>query len=324
MQTKLEITPRTILLFFLILGGIWLFIEVRDILQLLFIAIIFMSALRPSVDQLERMHISRTLAIFLLYGIVISLISGFVTLIFPPLLSESVKLLTHLPQYFQEVPPFINLNPDTFMQQIAPFTQNVARVTVGVFSNIITVFTLAVFTFYFLLERNNLTEFLAMFIGPELGQKTVEIVKKAEVRLGGWVRGQLLLGLIIGMACYLGLVFLGISYALPLALIAGILEMVPIIGPIISAIPAVLVGLTISPETAFAVVALYFVVQQLENNLIVPIVMKKAVGIPPLASLLALMIGGKLAGVMGVVLSIPILLVVQTVIQEITVKQNKT
>lgn len=322
MQTKIEFTPKTALVIGLVVLGLWLVVQIRDILQLIFIAVILMSALRPAVDLLENLRIPRAIAIFILYAVILSLMSGFVTLVFPPLLSESAKLLTHLPQYFQRVAPFVDFNSDSLLQQIAPLTQNVARVTVGLFTNVITIFTIAVFTFYFLLERNNLRVFLEMFIGAELGKKVADIVRGAEVRLGAWVRGQLFLALIIGMVSYLGLVFLGISYALPLAIFAGILEMVPIIGPIISAVPAVLVALTISPGLALAVVALYFVIQQLENNLVVPMVMQKAVGLPPLASLLALMIGGKLGGVVGIILSVPILLVIQTVIQEVTTKQH--
>ena len=102
-----------------------------------------------------------------------------------------------------------------------------------------------------------------------------------------------------------------------------ILEIIPIIGPIISAVPSVLVALTVSPGLALAVIALYIIVQQLENNLIVPAVMRQAVGLPPLASLLALMIGGRLAGTIGIVLAVPMLLVIQTLIQEFLLKGEK-
>ena len=109
---------------------------------------------------------------------------------------------------------------------------------------------------------------------------------------------------------------------MPLALVAGVLEMVPIIGPIISAIPAVLVALTISPGLALTVAALYFIIQQLENNLIVPSVMQKAVGIPPLVTLLALMVGGRLGGTVGIILAVPILLAVETVLRELNIAKN--
>ena len=191
------------------------------------------------------------------------------------------------------------------------------------FSNILTVFTIAVFTFYFLLERNNLRKFLDIFVGDDLGDRLVIVVKDIEERLGAWVRGQLLLALIIGLASYLGLFILGISYVLPLALIAGILEMVPIIGPIISAIPAIIVALTVSPGLALAVAALYIIIQQLENNLIVPTVMHKVLGMPPLAILLALMVGGRLGGVVGIILAVPVLLVIQTVVGEFTPDAKK-
>ena len=160
-------------------------------------------------------------------------------------------------------------------------------------------------------------------MGDDLGDRLVIVVKDIEERLGAWVRGQLLLALIIGLASYLGLFILGISYVLPLALIAGILEMVPIIGPIISAIPAIIVALTVSPGLALAVAALYIIIQQLENNLIVPTVMHKVLGMPPLAILLALMVGGRLGGVVGIILAVPVLLVIQTVVGEFTPDAKK-
>lgn len=316
MPTKIEITTKSVLLIVLIFVVGWLLVQVRDILVLLFVSFIVMSALKPLVDRVDQLRLPRFLAILAVYAIVISVIVGFGTAIVPPLVSQTVRLTTNLPRYFTQAAPFININQDTIISQIAPIGQNVARVTIGIFSNIVTFFTIAVFAFYFLLEHRNLRHFLDAFVGDELGDRIVIVVKTAEAQLGAWIRGELLLALIIGLASYLGLTLLGISYALPLALIAGVLEVIPIIGPIISAIPAVLVALTVSPGLALAVVALYFIIQQLENNLIVPGVMQKAVGVPPLASLLALMIGGRLGGIVGIILAVPILLVVKTIIQE--------
>lgn len=323
MPTRFEITTKTILYALLLVGAGWLLIQIRDILLLLFISFIFMSALRPLVDWFERLRLPRVAAVFIVYIIVGTFLFGFGRVLLPPLISETGRLVTHLPEYLAQAAPFVRENIVSFIQQVGPLGQNVVRVTYSVFSNVISVLSVAVFTFYFLLESKNLREFLDMFLGVAMGEKFVTIVRHAELRLGSWVRGELLLMLIIGLATYLGLTLLGINYALPLAIFAGLLEVVPIIGPIISGVPAVLVALTISPGLALAAVALYFIIQQLENNLIVPQVMQRAVGMPPLASLIALMVGGQLAGTVGIILAVPVLLVIQTVIQDLTAAQKR-
>ncbi len=133
---------------------------------------------------------------------------------------------------------------------------------------------------------------------------------RIELKLGGWLRGQIILMLIIGISTYIGLTLLGVEYALALAVIAGILEIVPIIGPILSAIPALIVAFTVSPIAGFGVIGLYILIQQLENHLVVPKVMQKAVGFNPLVTIIVLMIGGNLLGLMGAILAIPIAIVV--------------
>lgn len=317
MTQKIEISPKTILFIVaLILAG-WLVLVIRDIIFLLFISFIIMSAVRPLVEYLEKFKLPRPVAILCVYVLLIGLVIIYGSFIFPPLVTESIKLLQHLPQYLSRLSPYIKYNPETLFQQIAPIGQNVAKVTLGVFTNILSLVTILVFTFYFLLERNNLSLFLEFFVGNIWSNRIVNIINKSESRMGAWVRGQFILMIIIGQASFIGLTLLGVNYALPLALIAGALEAFPIIGPNLSAIPAILVALMVSPGLALAVVALYFIIQQLENNLIVPTVMRKTVGIPPLVSLIVLMIGGKLGGVVGVILSIPTLLVIQTTAKEL-------
>ena len=163
-------------------------------------------------------------------------------------------------------------------------------------------------------------QFVRLISSPFSGKsekKISGIIIKVEKGLGKWVRGQLTLSVIVGVLIYIGLRILGIPFALPLALVAGILEIVPIIGPIVSAIPAVLVGLTIAPVMGLAVAALFLIVQQLENNLIVPMVMSKVVGLQPPIIIIALLIGAKLAGIGGAFLAVPIIVVSKIIIQEI-------
>lgn len=317
MPQKIEISPRTILFIAGFVGLIWLVLYIKDILFLLFISFIFMSAMRPVVEKLVSWSVPRALGILLVYIAVITVFVIVGTFIVPPLVEQTVRLVTNLPEFLEPLSPYVQLDFNTVLGQIAPLGQNVARFTLGIFSNVLTIFTILVFSFYFLLERKNLKTYLMALVGTEMADRTLNIVRKAENRMGAWVNGQLVLMIIIGTTCYIGLSLLGVSYALPLALVAGLLEAVPIIGPNIAAVPAILVAFTISPWLAAAVAALYFIVQQVENNILVPTVMRRAVGVPPLASLLALMVGGRLAGVLGAILAVPILLAAQTILEEI-------
>lgn len=179
MPQKLEISTRSILyLLGIILGG-WLLLQIRDVLFLLFIAFILMAAMRPAVDNLDR-RLPRILSVLIVYLLVISLLVGFGSVIFPPLITESTKFITNLPELFAVISARFNLNLDTSIQQIAPIGQNVARITLGIFSNILSIFTVAILTFYLLLERKNLRLLLNAFIGEQTAENIRAIVREIE------------------------------------------------------------------------------------------------------------------------------------------------
>jgi predicted PurR-regulated permease PerM len=156
---------------------------------------------------------------------------------------------------------------------------------------------------------------LRFFPNHNAESRAEALVLAVEKQVGGWVRGELVLMLIIGVLTYVGLILLGIPYALPLAVLAGLLEAVPNLGPTIAAIPVILMGLTISPLIGLGGLLQSIVIQQLENNLIVPKVMQSATGTQPLVTILVLLVGFTLGGVAGAILSMPIFLTVQTVIK---------
>ncbi len=313
MVNKVEVSHKTILFTVLFLASLWIIFQIRDILLILFVAFILTSAISPIIDKLEKKHITRPLAILIIYIFGLAIIATIVTLVMPPLINETVRLASRLPEFINSIFPQSQIDFDTIFRQIIPVGTGVVRFSVGIFSNVLSIITLLVITFYFLLERKKLEGYLTDFIGNEAGKRIYTIVSEIEMKLGAWVRGEFTLMTIIGLTSYLGLTILKVDYALPLAIFAGFLEIVPIIGPIISAIPAVLVAFATSPGLALVVAALYTLIQQLENSFIVPTVMKKAVGLPPLVTILALMIGGRLAGVGGAMLSVPIVLVLQVV-----------
>lgn len=317
MPTKIEISHKTIIFTVFFLIFLWLVLQIRDILIMLFISFIFMSALKPLVESLERLKIPRLFAILFVYLSLFGFFVIFLIFVFPPLIAQTSTLGGYLPKYVGIALPFLNLHLQTIMDQLAPLGENILRMTFSFFSNIFAVVTIFVFTFYFLLGRAHLRKFLVDFVGKEGEQKIIEIVRKIESQLGYWLRAQLTLCLIVGTASFLGLSLLRVNFALPLALLAGVLEIVPNLGPIISAVPAVLIATLTSPILGLAVIALYFIIQQLENTFIVPQVMKKTVGLPPLVTFLSLLIGVRIAGLAGAVLSVPTALTLQTLFSEL-------
>lgn len=322
MTSRIEISYKTILFIVFLVFGFWFIAEIKDILITLFVSFIFISALGGLVAGLERLRLPRGIAILIIYCIVIVIIGTFLKVIFPPLINESVKLAKKTPQYTDTLLYTLNINPEMVTQQVSTYSSSAINVLKSIFSDIFAIISTMVITFYLLLERKNIDLSVIQFFGQEKGGRIKKKLYEIENRLGGWVRGQVLLCTVIGVMTYVGLKLLGTDYALPLALIAGILEIVPIVGPIISAIPAVAIALITSPNLALATIALYTIVQQLENHLIVPTVMKTAVGLKPLVTIIALMIGGKLLGVTGALLSIPILIVIIEIVNEIMLQKG--
>ena len=316
MLNKIEISHRTIIFTAMFIAVIWFVFQIREILFLLFISFIIMSAFRPIVDWLEKRHIPSVISILFMYILVFGVFGISLVGTIPSLVVQFVHLTQAFPSFISRVIPYWNVDMNAFSQQIAPLSQNLVKLTVGIFSNIITIVTVLVFTFYLLLERKNGEQLFASFVSEEMAKRVGRVVKNIEQRLGSWVQGQLFLMLIIGVVSYIGLLLLKIDFALPLAILAGLLEIVPTIGPIISAIPAVIIGLSMTPVTALLVALLFFLIHQSENTLVVPFVMKKSVGLPPLLTIIALMIGGKLAGIAGVVLAVPVVLIIQEILHE--------
>lgn len=324
MPRKIEISHRTIIFTVLFLLGLWFLYQIKQIILAVFVAVILMSALNPLVDRLERWRFPRWLGILLIYLLVFVGLGLTLAAIIPPFVDQTVSFVNRLSFYLRGLGAF-GIDPNLITSQISqlgPLSTNLLKITVEFFSNLINIVFLVVVSFYLLLERKNLKRYLIVLFGESGEERAESFVDKIERELGGWIRGEAILMTIIGLITYIGLRILGIEYALPLAILAGILEVIPNIGPVISAVPAVLIGLTISPLMALAVAALYFLVQQLENIIIVPKVMEKAVGVNPLVVIISLAIGFKLAGVIGAILAVPVVLVLKIVSAEISASKR--
>lgn len=332
---KIEIAPKTILLFLAgILGVIFLY-TIKDILMMLFFAIIISSGISPIVDKFEKLKINRVIATLIVYLLIILLISILLYIVIPPLAKEVTTLANDIPNYFQGRGLFASENPTyqdvlksieqitkSFGKQLSDVASDLFAGLIKIFGGFLATLLTLVISFYLTIQDNAMKSFLKSILPPEQQEQVLRIIARSQRTLSRWIRGQLFLGLVIGSLTFIGLSIIGssyqgTSYTLLLSIFAGIGELVPIIGPIVSAIPAVLIGFAINPLQGFSVLLLYFLIQQFENYILVPQVMKRATGINPLVSLTALLIGAKLAGIIGILLAVPLTALFSEFLKEI-------
>lgn len=320
---KIEISHRTIIFTAFFLAGLWVVYQLRSVLLLFFIAFILMTALNPLVEKLQKLKVNRVLSIILVYFLLLGLFSFAIASIIPPMIEQTSNLASNFSLPIGS--DFFKTDFGSINDQIEALSRNaisVLKIVSSAASNILGIFTVLVLTFYLLLERKNFPKYYQTLFGDGEKRKRIErLVEGVEYNLGGWVRGQIILMFIVGLMSYIGLRILGIRAALTLALIAGLLEFIPNLGPTLAAVPAVIIGLTMSTPMALGVAFLYIIIQQLENNIIVPQVMRKAVGLNPLITLMALMAGFSLGGIGGAVLAVPMFLVARVIVFDLYTKR---
>lgn len=319
MPRKIEISHRTVVFTALFLLLLWFVYLIKDILLGFFIALLIMAILNPIVTRLSKYKVPRTLSILVVYLFTLGLIGVTLASVLPPLIDQTTNFVNILPNFIDNLGIPLVLSEqilNDLFAQLGNLPGQLAKLTISVFSNIIGVLTVLIFAFYLLLARDKLDYHLGSFFGSKRRKQVGKVIDLLEKRLGGWARGQLSLMLVVGASTYIGLRLLGIPFALPLSILAGLLEIIPYIGPIMAAIPAVLIGFGISPIIGLATAALTFLIQQMENLIFVPTIMKKSAGVSPIASLLALAIGFRLAGMVGVIISIPVFITSQVIVEE--------
>jgi predicted PurR-regulated permease PerM len=277
-----------------------------------------MSALKPIVNRMTHRGIPRTLAAFLVILTTVTMLMFVLAFILPPIITESISFLTNLPTILSTAFPFFAhvFTAESALRYFPDIPQNIFKIASGVFSNVFFIVSLIFFTFYFLLEEIFLQKFLQRLMSPHEAKTVTEFTRKLELRMGAWMRGQLILMVVIGLTTYIGLSLLGIRYALSLAFLAGLLEVIPIIGPILSSVPAFLVAASTSLFAGGTTLILYLIIQQMENNIIVPYVINKTAGLNPIMTLIALSVGGRIGGLLGAILAVPVAVVVETAATE--------
>lgn len=319
MLKKIEISHKTVIFTVVFLIFLWFLYFIRDILLQLFVALLVMAILNPLVIKLSKFRIPRTISVLLAYLIAFGLFGVVLAGIIPALIEQTTSFVNSLPKYLDNLGISWVLGErllTQFFSQLITLPGQILKVGVSVFSNVLSVVTVLIFTFYLLLARDKLDDQLGVFFGEEKKREIRRIIDHLEGKLGGWARAELTLMVLVGIFSFVGLTLLGIPFALPLALLAGLLEIIPTLGPILAAVPSVIIGFSISPLMGLATTSLAFLIQQVENYVFVPKVMEKSVGVSPIITLLALAIGFRLAGLVGAAISVPVVITLQVLSKE--------
>ena len=314
----------------------WSAYLVRGAILLIYIAALVAVGLSPVVTRLERGRIRgrrplpRWVAILEVYLLLVVVLVIVAVLVMPPLIEQARAFWTAVPELLQRAQMWLMERgvlsqalslPDAVQQATGGDGSDAVSAIVGaIFGFVGGVFgllTILILAFYLLLDSRTLfRHFVALF--PKSERERVEDAsRRISSKVSAWLAGQLLLGAMIGTTAAIGLWLLGVPYFYVLALIAGLGEMIPVVGPILSAIPAVGVALTVSPATALFVGIFFLVQQQIENHLLVPTIMERQVGVSAGIVIIALLIGGSLLGVVGAILAVPTAAILQVVFQEL-------
>lgn len=322
----IDFSPRSILWVVFTVIAIWLVYVLREIFVIVFLSYIFATAADPLIDRLEKKKIPRSVSIIGLYLAVVGVLVLFFRLIIPPAISQITDLAQNSDLYIDRINAYVQgINPsfaESAKTAILNFIANLGSTGVlsqalGIFSGALGLLLIFVISFYLLWQRNGVEKVIATYFPQKYQEKTIDISRQISAKMSSWVRGQLFLVFIIFMINYIGLSILGVDFALILAILSGILELLPIIGPIIAGAAAALVALTVSPLLALFVVIWYVVVQQVENHILVPQIMKKSLGLNPITVIIAILIGGKILGVLGIIIAVPVAVSLSIIFREL-------
>ncbi len=315
--TTIKIDLWSIVKIVLVAITLWVLYLLRDVILIVLIAGLLAAVINPIVNYFERKKIPRLLgALFVYLGLLLVLVLIGLAVV-PAVAEQSNLLVEQLPNFLETVfakiqTSFQSDSQNQFLQIINNWLAKSSLSSLSVFSflstvagQIISVLMSFILAFYMSVRKKCVRSFVHSVMSSKYQEFLGRFIESVQREIGAWARGLLIVCLFVGILAYLGLLILGVKFPLTLAVIAGVTEVVPYLGPWLGAIPAILIAFTQSPTLALFVLILYAAIQQIENALISPYVMHRAVGLEPLVVILALLIGGKLAGPIGMILAVP-------------------
>jgi predicted PurR-regulated permease PerM len=345
-QGQAEFVQRVLIALSLTALAIVLFVAAylsRHALLVIYTSVLLAIGFAPLVRAIEHQRripvgakgLPRWLAILIVYLAIIGALTVVGLLVVPPLIRQSAELWAQLPTYFERAQAFLVErglldHQVTIGEAVRQAPETASGTAVGTaaiavrwtMALVVGLLTVVILTFYLLIESSRLfAAFTRLFSAPHR-PRIVEASRKITLKISAWLNGQLILAGTIGASAAVGLWWLGVPYFYVLALIAAFGEMIPVVGPVISAVPAILVALTVSPNTALWVAGFFLLQQQVENHVLVPKIMERQVGVSPVVVIVALLIGGSLLGIIGALLAVPTAAILQVLLAEVFDEQD--
>ncbi len=316
--TTVNVSTITILKVLLVLLLVWFLFAVKEIVLVFIISVIISSAIDPLADYLAQKRIPRGISVLLVYIVFFGLLSLVISLLVPPITHQFEAIAQS--EYYDRFSSNIGLFKDSldrlgireafennFKDIAQSFSGTIFSTTKGVFTGLVSIVTILAISFYLTVEENGMKSLIKHLTPYRHQAYAAKLIEKIQKKMGFWVLGQIILSAVIFGLTFLGLSLLKVEFALVLAVVAGVLEIIPYIGPFLSLIPAVFFAFLQSPALALAVIVLYIIIQQLENHIIVPVVMSRSVGLNPILVILGILVGGSLGGIVGAIIAVPIL-----------------
>jgi predicted PurR-regulated permease PerM len=323
--------------------GFWLLYRFNQVIFTLFIAIVIGTVIRPAVAWLHQRGLPPRTGVIFVYLLLFLLLTGFLLLLFPLISEQGTTVTAAMPDYYQNLRQWVVNNPNPFLAGLSKFlpaalptlrpiqqTEQELMASAGQVAGYVTSLARVLFTaiiilalaFYWTLEGPRIIQSFLLVIPLHQRESISDLVSAMEGKVGYYMVGQSILCLVIGILALIAYLLIGLPNALVLALIAGVLEAVPMVGPLLGAVPAALVALSIAPDKLIWVIVATVVIQQVENSLLVPRIMKKAVGVNPFVTLLALFAFSTLFGLAGALMAIPIAAIIQLALNHFVFQQS--
>jgi predicted PurR-regulated permease PerM len=323
---------RVILVAVAVLAVLYALWQVRSILGMLFVAGFLAIALGPAVEFFTRHRVKRSVAILLTYLLLLGSVFGLGLLVVPPIVNGVNSFVHDVPSYVNDlrrskafrkydnkykITPKLEAEAKKLPSHVSDAVSGLKSVTVGVFGAIVQLITVLTMTFFLLLDGKQMLRFAFRELGPERGKRVERIAQDVYTAVAGYVAGNIFISVIAGVGAYVAMKIIGIPFAVPLAVIVGLFDLIPLVGSTIAgAIVGIVAAVVGFPVKLIIWVAYVVVYQQVENNVIQPVVYKRTVAIHPLIVIVAVLIGGSQQGILGALLAIPIAAGIQIAVKE--------
>ncbi|MEO7908561.1 MAG: AI-2E family transporter, partial [Roseiflexaceae bacterium] len=315
----------------LVLLSLGLIVALRYVFLMLFLGIVVATALTPVVERLRKFGLSQSTATLIAFGVLLAIIGGIAAALAPFFVVQFVQAFTDLPKFYAGFRTTISSSSSQFLRGIGaqlpadPFSglagdngialgSQVTLLLPSLGSTLLFTILVLILSYYWLYYRALAVQSIALLVPIDQRAGAVALWNEIETKIGAFVRGLAILGFVIGLLSGIGYVAIGLPYGLTIAIIAGILEAIPYVGPIITLVLAGLVGLSVSQNMALLAIGIAMVIQFLENSIVVPRVMDRAVGVSPVVTLLALAVFSDLFGLLGALLAVPLAAVFQVLL----------